>query len=344
MSMVQADAFLTDPPERVLASSAILVAGDETYLVDKVLAVVLERVLAVPGAAEFDLERKDAAELGPADFEAAVSTLPFVNDRRVVVLKNVPDLPADTRDRVRAFLESDPTGVCLVGVGRGSMRGNLYQVWEKRGERVVCELPRKSPRSKQVDFDFARWLAARAKADFGKRMDRRAAAALAEVGGELQPLYAELEKVAMFVGDAEEIRLEDVEAICVGGTIGTVWEWCDAVGAGRSREALSLLAELMAAGESAYRLVPLLATHFCRLGLVVELGSTDPKRIMEVLPGRSWHAMARGLAEQARRHTPESVRRALDLLAEADRMLKSTGHAEEFVMQKSILEILDAAA
>ena len=39
MSKVQADTFLTDPPARVLASAAILVAGDETYLLDKVLGV-----------------------------------------------------------------------------------------------------------------------------------------------------------------------------------------------------------------------------------------------------------------------------------------------------------------
>jgi DNA polymerase-3 subunit delta len=344
MSKVQADAFLTDPPARILAAHAILVAGDEQYLVDKVLAAVLERVVTAPGADQFDLEKRDAAELSPADFESIVSTMPFVNDRRVVVIRNVPDLPADTRDRVKALLESEPRGICLVGTGGSTMRGNLYQIWEKHGERIVCELPKKSPRSKQVDFDFARWLIGRAKADFGKTMDKDGAAALAELAGELQPLYAELEKVAMYVGDAERIELADVEAVCSGGSIGTVWEWCDAVGARDTGRALELLKELLDAGESAYRLVPLLATHFCRLGIVVGLKSRDPNAIMAALPGRSWYGMAKGLAEQARRHTPESVARALDLLAAADLMLKSTSHGEEFVLHRHLLEILENAA
>jgi DNA polymerase-3 subunit delta len=344
MSKVQADVFLSDPPARVLAAPAILVAGDEQYLVDKVLAAVLDRVVIAPGADQFDLEKKDAADLSPADFESIVSTMPFVNDRRVVVIRNVPDLPADTRDRVKALLESEPAGICLIGTGGSTMRGNLYQIWEKHGARIVCELPKKSPRSKQVDFDFARWLVARAKADFGKTMDREAAAALAELAGELQPLYAELEKVAMYVGDAERIALTDVEAVCSGGSIGTVWEWCDAVGARDTARALELLKELLDAGESAYRLVPLLATHFCRLGIVVELPSKDPNAIMAALPGRSWYSMAKGLGEQARRHTPESVARALDLLAAADLMLKSTSHDEEFVLHRHLLEILENAA
>lgn len=344
MSKIQADAFLSDPPARVLASHAILVGGDEQYLVDKVLAAVLERIVTAPGADQFDLEKRDAAELSPADFESIVSTMPFVNDRRVLVIRNVPDLPADTRDRVKALLESEPVGICLVGTGGSSMRGNLYQIWEKNGARIVCELPKKSPRSKQVDFDFARWLVGRAKADFGKTMDKDAAAALAELASELQPLYAELEKVAMYVGDAERIELTDVEAVCSGGSIGTVWEWCDAVGARDTVRSLELLKELLDAGESAYRLVPLLATHFCRLGIVVGLPSKDPNAIMAALPGRSWYGMAKGLAEQARRHTPESVARALDLLAAADLMLKSTSHGEEFVLHRHLLEILENAA
>jgi DNA polymerase-3 subunit delta len=344
MSKVQADAFLSDPPARVIAASAILVAGDEQYLVDKVLAALLERVVTAPGADQFDLEKRNAADLSPADFESIVSTMPFVNDRRVLVIRNVPELSAETRDCVKALLESEPRGLCLIGTGGSSMRGNLYQIWEKHGARIVCELPRKSPKSKQVDFDFARWLAARARADFGKTLDGDAAAAMAELAGELQPLYAELEKVAMYVGDAERIALADVEAVCSGGSIGTVWEWCDAVGARDTARALELLKELLDAGESAYRLVPLLATHFCRLGLVVGLPSRDPNAIMAALPGRSWYGMAKGLAEQARRHTPESIARALDLLAAADLMLKSTSHGEEFVLHRHLLEILENAA
>lgn len=344
LSRIQADAFLSDPPADVLAAPAILVAGDESYLVDKVLQALLERVLTAPGADQFDLEKRDAAELQPADFESVVSTMPLVNDRRVVVLRGVPDLQPETRDRVKALLESEPRGLCLIGTGGPTMRGNLYQIWEKHGARVVCELPKKSPRSKQVDFDFARWLVGHAKADFGKAMEPRAAGALAELAGELQPLYAELEKVAMYVGDADTITLADVEAVCSGGSIGTVWEWCDAVGGRDTGRALALLKELLGAGESAYRLVPLLATHFCRLGIVVRLPSRDPKAIMAALPGRSWYGMAKGLSEQARRHTPESVDRALDLLAAADLMLKSTSHDEEFVLHRHLLEILEHAA
>ncbi len=343
MPRIQADAFLSDPPAKALSAPAILIAGEEPYLVDRVLEAVLERVLTAPGADSFDLEKRSAADLTAADLDSIASTMPLVNDRRVIVLKAVPEIGADTRDRLKAILESRPEGLCLIGLGGPTMRGNLYDVWEKHGTRIVCDLPRKSPRSKQVDFDFAKWLVGRARADFGKTLEPAAAAALAEVAGDLQALYGELEKVAMYVGDQETIRREDVAEICTGGAVGTVWEWCDAVGAGDARRSLGLLADLLAAGETAYRLVPLLATHFARLGIVVDAGARDAKAVMAALPGRSWFSMAQGLASQARGRDAASVARAMDLLAEADLMLKSTGHAEDFVLHRHLVEILDAA-
>ncbi|MGH7570678.1 MAG: DNA polymerase III subunit delta [Gemmatimonadota bacterium] len=335
MPKIQADTFLTDPTATKLEVPAVLIAGDETYLRDKVVKSVLEHVITAPGSEAFDLETRDAAELTETDYETLVGTPPLMNDRRIVVLKGIPAVPAAVRDRIKETLDEAPASLCLIGTGGSTMRGNLYQLWEKRGLRIVCELPRK--------FDYERWLAGRARTDFGKRLETDAARALAALGAELQPLYAELEKVALYVGDTDTIAIEDVEAVCTGGTIGTVWEWCDAVGAGDREKAFRVLGRLLESGESAYRLVPLLATHFCRLGVVVETGSSDPHRIMEALPGRSWYAMAKGLAEQARRHTPGSVARALDLLADADRMLKSTGHRERFVMDRHLMEILHAA-
>lgn len=342
MPSLRADAFLADPPDTILSSHAILIAGDEPYLIAKVLESVLARVVTAPGAESFDLDRRGAADLDPAAFESLAATMPLMNDRRVVVLKNVHEAQAGLRDGIKAMLEEAPDGLCLIGTGAATMRGTLYQEWEKKAARIVCELPKKG-RAGKVDFDFARWLVQRARADFGKTLDRDAAEALAETGSELGGLHRELEKAALHAGRAERITRADVEAVCTGAATATVWEWCDAVGAGDTRRALTLLKTLLDSGESAYRLVPLLAQHFCRLGVVVALPRPEPRAIMEALPGRSWPAMASELARQARHHTPRSVARALDLLAEADLMLKSTGRDEELVLHRHLIEILEAA-
>jgi DNA polymerase III delta subunit len=304
VSRITADSFLSDAPQEIAQAPAILLAGDEPYLIDKVLRVVLEAVITVPGAEAFDIETRDGDELTAADYEQLVSALPLMNDRRIVVIKNVTAVSADVRDRIKETLAQSAPTLCLIGTGGPAMRGNLYKLWEDQGARIGCELPRKSPRSKQIDFDFSRWLRARAKADFDIGMDRDAADALAETGSDLQTLYVELEKAAMHAGDQESITRADVEAVCIGSISGTVWEWCDAVGAGDPDRSLRLVRQLLDSGESAYRLVPLLATHFCRLGLVVGLGTSDPKEIMAALPGRSWYAMAKGLATQAQDSWP----------------------------------------
>lgn len=342
MPAVRADAFLTDPSDKILRAHAILIAGDEPYLIEKALAEVLAHVVTVPGSEAFDVDKRDAAELDPADYEVLTSTMPLMNDRRIVVLKGVPEVAAEVRDLIKRTLDEKPAGLCLIGTGGPTMRGTLYQEWEKKGVRIVCELPRRG-RSNQVEFDYARWLTARAKADFGKVLDPDAADALAELGGDLGTLLVELEKAALHAGQAPRVTRADVEAVCRGCAAATVWEWCDAVGARHSGRALELLRTLLESGETAYRLVPLLAIHFCRLGVVAGLPRKDARAIMAALPGRSWPAMAAGLAEQAGRHTAESVARALDLLARADLELKSTSHDEDFVLQRHLVEILEAA-
>lgn len=343
MASIRADSFLSDTPDKILTSHAILIAGDEPYLIDKVLEAVLARVVTAPGAEAFDVDKAVASELNPAAYETLVGTMPLMNDRRIVVLRGVNDVAGEVRDLIKQTLEEEPAGLCLIGTGGPTMRGTLYQEWEKKGERIVCELPRKSPRSKVVDFDFARWLVGRAKADFDKTMEQGAAEALAEMGAELGVLYAELEKAALHAGSADRITRADVEAVCLGCASASVWEFCDAVGARETERALGLLRTLMENGETAYRLVPLLATHFCRLGVVVGLEHPDARSIAAALPGRSWPAMTQALAAQARRHTPESVARALDLLAQADAMLKSTRHDDMFVLDRHLIEILEAA-
>ncbi len=343
MASLRADAFLSAPSDKFLSAPAILIAGDEPYLVERVLETVLARVVTVPGAESFDLDKRDAAELDPAAYETLVGTMPLMNDRRIVVLRGVDAVGGEVRDLIKQTLEEKPAGLCLIATGGPTMRGTLYQEWEKKGARIVCELPRKSPRSKQVDFDFARWLVQRARDEFGKAMDPDAAEALAGAGADLAALHAELEKAALHAGRVERITRADVEAVCQGCATGTVWEFCDAVGARDKSRALTLLRTLLSSGESAYRLVPLLATHFCRLGVAVGLPRPDARAIGAALPGRSWPAMTQALAMQARRHTPESVARAMDLLAEADAMLKSTGHDETFVLDRHLIEILEAA-
>ena len=343
MPAIRADAFLADLSDKILSAHAILVAGDEPYLIDKVLDAVLARVITVPGAEAFDVDKRDATELDPADYESLVASMPLLNDRRVVILRGVDGASTEVRDRIKQTLDEEPAGLCLIGIGGPTMRGTLYQEWEKKGARIVCELPRRSPRSKQVDFDFARWLVGRARADFSKTLERDAAEALADLGAELGALYSELEKASLHAGRADRITLADVEAVCRGCATVTVWEFCDAVGARQADRALGLLKTLLENGESAYRLVPLLATHFCRLGMVVNMPRKDARSIAAALPGRSWPAMTAALAQQVQRHTPASVARAMDLLAEADAMLKSTGHDEEFVLHKHLIEILRAA-
>ena len=102
MPSLQADAYLADPAATRLDVPAILIAGDETYLLDKVVRSVLERAITVPGSEAFDVETRSAAELSEPEYETLVGTPPLMNDRRVVLLKGVPAVSAAVTVNSRA--------------------------------------------------------------------------------------------------------------------------------------------------------------------------------------------------------------------------------------------------
>src|SRR5687767_4587809 len=127
MPAMRADTFLADLSDKILSAHAIIDAGDEPYLIDKVLEAVLARVITVPGAEAFDVDKRDATELDPADYESLVASMPLLNDRRVVILRGVDGASTEVRDRIKQTLDEKPAGLCLIGIGGPTMRGTLYQ-------------------------------------------------------------------------------------------------------------------------------------------------------------------------------------------------------------------------
>ncbi len=134
------------------------------------------------------------------------------------------------------------------------------------------------------------------------------------------------------------LRAEQVEPFL--GDAGGVppWELTDAIDAGRTELALTLLTRMMGAGERhPLQVMAILQSHYAKLasldGLEVRT-EAEAAAAMGIKPGFP----ARKALELSRKLGPSAVRRAIDLLASADLDLRG----RRMIDERLVMEVLVA--
>lgn len=217
------------------------------------------------------------SEFDGADAELAavlddLRTLPLLSDRKLVV---VLDADAFVR-RYRAGLEDyvaspSASGVLVLICDSWPKNTKLAKAVAKVGHAASCEVP---PVGK-----LPGWLVAYAKKRQGKALGMAVARKLVEFGGgELSNLCNDVDKLAVYVGDAAMITEEDVEALIGQHRQEKVFGIVDAASSGDLAGAMTLWEQVLATDRDApYRALGGLAWALRRL--IDQRGARDRARL-----------------------------------------------------------------
>jgi DNA polymerase III delta subunit len=239
----------------------VVIEGVERLLADRALTAVVESLLD-PMERELNLDRFVATELATfGAVEAAVSALPFLGTRRVVIVRGAHELRADPRRALIAVAERVPDGNTLV-------IEDLISPASKRPEPIAKALGRAATRidttpSADVRDRFVR----ETLAELGARAEPAATAALVRSEADLGSVRTDLEKLAL--GGAA-ITLDDVLRESLVTEDVRAYHYASAAVAGRSADALALASEMFAS-DARGAAVPLLAALAAEYLLVWEL-------------------------------------------------------------------------
>jgi DNA polymerase III subunit delta len=216
---------------------------------------------------EFALEYFDAdAATTTADTILAAAAAPaFLAERRVVIVTDAGRLRdrrhQRTQERLAAAMPALGPSACLVfiawgeeedgGARRSAVGEKLERAIKKAGK--VLDFPLLKP-------DQATAAAASEAAKLGKKLLPVAAGALVRaVGSDMDRLYHEVEKLALYAGERPTITEEDVAALVALAPDDNVFHMLDAVGERKRTRALQLLHGLLDSGEPPARLMTLIA-------------------------------------------------------------------------------------
>lgn len=271
----------TGGPHRVYG-----VWGD-AYLQERVLGAILEWSLD-ESARDFNLDALDGETSKIADVLAACANLPFLSERRVVLVKRAEKLEGLSRGedsggrkkktdgaspakRLAEGIEKVPETTVLVfartpetpeigeKVGERCLNATLDREIEKHGVLVNCAIDPKNS-------GLATAILEREAATRRIPLERGVAAHLVQrCGHDLARLFNELEKCALCAGEGVPISNRVVDEMTRPALHDTVFNLTDAIGERKGARALEIVRELLGAGEAPEMLLSLVTRHLRQL-------------------------------------------------------------------------------
>lgn len=221
-----------------------LIYGSEDLLLEQGLNRLRKRVGEVADL-DFNLDTFDGENANADDVVAACNTLPFVSERRLVIVKNVDKLSKDGQETLAAYAaDPSPTTILVLVAAKLAKNTRLFKAVDKLGGASEYKAPAKYEYPQRV-----RQLVA----DRGRSISMDGAEMLVQaVGYDLRRISAELDKIVAYAGDRVGLTRADVIEVVSHTAETSVFEFTEALANRDAAGSLRLLAELLGQGESIF--------------------------------------------------------------------------------------------
>ncbi len=219
-----------------------VIEGQDVYLRTQALRQVREELLGKDeGLGEIRYEGKTADIATVLD---ELRTPAFLAEWKVVVIEDADKFVSDNRELLEDYFNApSASGVLVLVCDTWRKNTRLAKQADKIGKVISAQpIDRKS---------LITWVIGQAKA-FGKEISFTTAGSLiALVGSETGRLAGELEKLALFAGQRNQITAADIEQLCGPTAEESVFQITDLIADGKTHEALEVLHRVLATDRSA---------------------------------------------------------------------------------------------
>ncbi|WP_339146957.1 MULTISPECIES: DNA polymerase III subunit delta [unclassified Sutcliffiella] len=319
-----------------------LLLGTEGFLMREIRDAIIEHALDVEEH-DFNLSFYDMEEQ-PVDVAIEDSeTLPFMGERRVVVMTNPFFLTAEKNkskvehntDRFISYIkEAAPYTILVIQASYEKLDERKKIVKELKKQAEVIEAQPLGER------DLKLWMKDKAMQNGAILGDAASEELLKIAGVNLSVLAQEINKMAMYIGASDqEISVDTVKLLAAKSIEHSVFELIEKMVHRRIDEALELFYDLVRNNEEPIKLHALIANQFRLLYQVKDLseqGYSQQKMagMLRVHPYRVKLA-----AQQGRYFGRAELMKVVDELAEADYLMKSGKIDKQLAMEMLLIRL-----
>ena len=314
--------------------SLLLFEGEEEHMKQTALNAVRKQILP-EGFEDLNETVLDAPETD--QLIAASETLPFMSDRRLVIVRDHPALSgrAEADEKLIGYLSGIPSSTVLLFycTKKPDGRKKLYLSVKKQNGIVVFSPLKDRELTSFVTSAFR---------DLGKECDERTADLLIfTCGSDTGLLTTEAAKIASHAGDAPSIHPDDVRMLATPSAECTVFQMVDAVVSGQNERAFRLMRNQLLAGTDRLYMLSMLLRQFRLLQHIrimqYEKCSRDAIRAALGIPPFAVDQYVR----QAAMYTNAQIKKAVAVCLDTEYAVKSGRMNQEGSLESVMLKLLN---
>lgn len=306
-----------------------LLHGREYYLIENAIKVIKESLEG--NMIDFNLDMIDGRETTLDQLISSIETLPFMDDRKVVIVKEFELLKGkkknftDTDEKhLIEHLDNIPDTTVLIFVVYGEIdkRKALVKKIDKHGIVFNCD--------KLSDMDLFKWVKKQFEAK-GAMIDNPQIMYFIDQEGyrdkssekTLSDLQNEINKISSFVGKGNKVTNDIIDKLSQKKVENDIFKLIDCIGEKRSSNAVKILNDMIHEGESVLGIFSMIAKQFKVVMQVRQLqkeGYTT-KVMSEKL---KIHPFVAGKAlKQTNNFTDDTIVEMLNYILESDYKIKN---------------------
>jgi DNA polymerase-3 subunit delta len=313
-------------------NSFYLILGSEAALADR----ALNKVTAQLKEEKAEVTTIFAGDALVGDISDALAPSLF-SERRALIIKDLQDLPEDSRDEITRYLPEPDATTTVVFVHKGGVKGKalLDAIKKVKPEIIACEPLKKEAEKEQFVKELF--------LDSGRKASPGAVAALVgALGGELRELQQAVSQIALDA-PAGVIDEKYIDEFHQGRVETTGFDVADATLDGNLPTALISLRSAIETGTDPVMVTSAIASALRSLAKVS--GSASGAKSFE-LAGQL--GMAPWQIDKARRQlqgwTPRALSKAVQAIALADAQVKGAATDPIYALEKALATITAARA
>ncbi|MBQ8734151.1 MAG: DNA polymerase III subunit delta [Anaerotignum sp.] len=308
--------------------------GAETYLL-KDYETALEKALLPEGTEMMNHDIFEEKRATAAAIMDAAETFPFLNEKRLVTVKNSEFFQKGGRkeegEKLKEFLADIPESTCLLFIEEKVEKTSaLYKAVVKHGQAVEFK--------KLTEKDLGAWIKKLCKDNQKQMSESVLGLFLQTVDHDMENMEGELLKLIAYKGEESEIKAEDIRVVCTVSLEARVFDLVKAVAEKRLEKAVQIYRTLLSMKESPYMVLSLITRQFrfiLETKLLSESGMTN-ETIAAKLEIRDF--AVKEYLRQSKRFSARVWKDAMKDCLETDLNIKSGKAAEETAVELLIVK------
>lgn len=308
--------------------------GEEDYLRESFFEELKKRCLE-GGGSDFNHHRLSGEKPDFSELSQAAESVPFMGERTLVELRNfaVNDCKDSALESLKEIIEDIPD-YCTIAL-------LLPTGYEPDGRLAVVKAIKKLGRA--IEFTpqsqglLTSWIKRRFAA-LGKQIETSECERLIFISGSrMTGLIPEIEKIGSFV-QGERISARDIESLAEHIPEAKVFEMTDALSKRRYDTAAALLAELLQSGEHPIKTLAMIGFQMRRLYTArVAIDRGLGRDFVMKTHGISSSYAADKLMESARGFKTGEIKKAVELCAQSDYLMKSSSRDDADILKELLI-------